>query len=236
MTNAVAAPSTVRRFEGAEAAELATQAAVFEDLQYVLRCCEHLVTALAPPQPDTAFVEALWTGALVGYVRCFSGRQAVLTEADLKELQLDGDVTEFHDMIKKLRDHYASRHLNPRESFTIGVAQSNDGRPHGRRGGLDAASARRRHHGAAARPGRLRAVRPARRPHPEDAERRAGRGGQAQPDRPVEAAGGAPVRLTAARAGPVAQTSSARTADALLTTSISSVPSAASPSPAAGKA
>jgi hypothetical protein len=125
------APSTVRRFEGAEAGELATQAAVFEDLQYVLRCCEHLVTALAPPQPDVAFVEALWTGALVGYVRCFSGRRSVLTEADLKELQLDGDVTEFHDMIKKLRDHYASRHLNPRESFTIGVAQSNDGRPQG---------------------------------------------------------------------------------------------------------
>jgi hypothetical protein len=130
MTNG-GAPSTVRRFEGAEAGELAAQAAVFEDLQYVLRCCEHLVTALAPPQPDAAFVEALWTGALVGYVRCFSGRQAVLTEADLKELQLDGDVTEFHDMIKKLRDHYASRHLNPRESFTIGVAQSNDGKPTG---------------------------------------------------------------------------------------------------------
>ena len=59
----------------------------------------------------------------------------MLTEADLNELQLDGDVAEFHDMIKKLRDHYASRHLNPRESFTIGVAQSNDGKPDGRRGG-----------------------------------------------------------------------------------------------------
>lgn len=125
------APSTVRRFEGAEAGRLAAQAGVFEDLQYVLRCCEHLVTALAPPQPDTAFVEALWTGALLGYVRCFSGRQAVLTEADLKELQLDGDVTAFHNMVKKLRDHYASRHVNPREAFTIGAAQANDGKPTG---------------------------------------------------------------------------------------------------------
>ncbi|MBA3905209.1 MAG: hypothetical protein H0X35_00750, partial [Pseudonocardiales bacterium] len=115
-------PSTLRRFEGPEAAELASQAGVFEDLQYVLRCCEHLVTALAPPQPDMAFVEALWTGALIGYTRCFSGRQTVFTEADLKELELEGDVTDFHNMIKKLRDHYASRHLNPRESFTIGVA------------------------------------------------------------------------------------------------------------------
>ena len=157
----------------------------------MLRCCEHLVTALAPPQPDLAFVEALWTGALVGYVRCFSGRQAVLTEADLKELQLDGDVTEFHDMIKKLRDHYASRHLNPRESFTIGVAQSNDGTPQGVAVISTPRPARRRHHGPAARPGRVRALGPARRPDAEDAERRARRGGQAQPDRPVEAAGGA---------------------------------------------
>jgi hypothetical protein len=124
-------PSTVRRIEGAEAGALAAQAAVFEDLQYVLRCCEHLVTALASPEPDTAMVEALWTGALVGYVRCFSGRQAVLTDADLEELQLDGDVSAFHTMVKKLRDHYASRHVNPRETFTIGVAQSNDGKPRG---------------------------------------------------------------------------------------------------------
>ncbi|MEJ3652602.1 hypothetical protein WEH80_06430 [Actinomycetes bacterium KLBMP 9759] len=124
-------PSTVRALDGAAAAALAAQAAVFEDLQYVLRCCEHLVAVLAGPEPDTAMVEALWTGALVGYVRCFSGRTAVLADADLAELKLDGDVTEFHGMVKKLRDHYASRHTNPREAFTIGAAQSNDGSPTG---------------------------------------------------------------------------------------------------------
>lgn len=132
------APSTVRRLDGAEAAELAGLAAVFEDLQYVLRCCEHLVTALNSPatgpvrvDTDTALVEALWTGALIGYVRCFSGRAAVLAESDLADLGLDGDVGDFHAMVKKLRDHYASRHVNPRESFTIGAAQANDGRPTG---------------------------------------------------------------------------------------------------------
>jgi hypothetical protein len=131
-------PSTVRELEIPEASELARLAAVFEDLQYVLKCCEHLVTALGSPdtgpvrvQADDALVEALWTGALVGYVRCFSGRTAVLADSDLKELQLDGDVTDFHNMVKKLRDHYASRHTNPRESFTIGAAQNNDGRPNG---------------------------------------------------------------------------------------------------------
>ncbi len=132
------APSTVRRLDGPEAGELASLAAVFEDLQYVLRCCEHLVTALNSPdsgpvrvETDSALVEALWTGALIGYVRCFSGRTSVLTDKDLEELKLDGDVSEFHSMVKKLRDHYASRHVNPREAFTIGAAQSNDGTPTG---------------------------------------------------------------------------------------------------------
>ncbi len=132
------APSTVRRLDSPEAGELASLAAVFEDLQYVLRCCEHLVTALNAPDSgpvrvdtDTALVEALWTGALIGYVRCFSGRTSVLTDKDLEELELDGNVGEFHSMVKKLRDHYASRHVNPREAFTIGAAQSNEGRPTG---------------------------------------------------------------------------------------------------------
>jgi hypothetical protein len=132
------APSTVRRLDGAEAGELAGLAAVFEDLQYVLRCCEHLVTALNSPDSgpvrvdtDTALIEALWTGALIGYVRCFSGRTAVLTDDDLGKLELEGDVGDFHGMVKKLRDHYASRHVNPRESFTIGAAQSNEGKPTG---------------------------------------------------------------------------------------------------------
>ena len=55
----------------------------------------------------------------------------MLTDADVNELGLDGDVGEFHAMVKKLRDHYASRHVNPREAFTIGAAQANDGRPTG---------------------------------------------------------------------------------------------------------
>jgi hypothetical protein len=134
----VAGPSTVRQLDVPEAAELARLASVFEDLQYVLRCCEHLVTALNSPdtgpvrvETDTALIEALWTGALIGYVRCFSPRTEVLTTADLAELKLEGDPEEFHDMLKKLRDHYASRHTNPREAFTIGAAQANDGTPNG---------------------------------------------------------------------------------------------------------
>ncbi len=131
-----AAPNAVRKLDAPESTELATLAAVFEDLQYVLRCCEHLVTALGGPDSgpvqvdtDDALVEALWTGALIGYVRCFSGRIGVLTDDDVQDLELPGELSaaDLHAMLKKLRDHYASRHVNPREAFTIGAAQSNDG-------------------------------------------------------------------------------------------------------------
>lgn len=125
-------PNAIRRLDGDEAGELAVLASVFEDLQYTLRCCEHLVGALARPTGvdgggDAALVEALWTGALVAYSRCFSVRTKVLTEADLGKLELDGDVPGFHRTLLKVRDHYASRHLNPRETFSVGVAQKNNG-------------------------------------------------------------------------------------------------------------
>ncbi|GAA4560939.1 hypothetical protein [Pseudonocardia xishanensis] len=124
-------PGTVRRLDSPESGELAQLSAVFEDLQYVLRCCEHLVSQLTVPRPDSAVVEALWTGALVGYVRCFSGRAKVVTDADVESLELEDEVTAFHKNFATLRDHYASRHVNPREAFTIGIAQSNDGHPTG---------------------------------------------------------------------------------------------------------
>jgi len=122
-----AAPDAVRRLDGDEAEELAGLAAVFDDLQYVLRCCEHLVAVLAQPAPDDALAEALWTGALVGYARTFSPREKVLTDEDLTALELDGDVVGFHKALLRLRDYYVSRHVNPRESYTIGVAQKNNG-------------------------------------------------------------------------------------------------------------
>jgi hypothetical protein len=126
-SNGAAPVNMVRRLDGSEATELGALAGVFDDLQYALRCCEHLVGMLARPDADTALVEGLWTGALVAYARCFSGRTKVLADGDLAELNLDGDVTGFHRVLLRLRDHYASRHANPRETFTVGVAQRNDG-------------------------------------------------------------------------------------------------------------
>ncbi|WP_181780529.1 hypothetical protein [Pseudonocardia pini] len=131
MTEDPTTPGAVRRLDTPESGKLAQLSAVFEDLQYVLRCCEHLVSQLTVPRPDAAVVEALWTGALVGYVRCFSGRAKVVTDADVESLELEEEVVQFHKTFPTLRDHYASRHVNPREAFTIGIAQSNDGHPTG---------------------------------------------------------------------------------------------------------
>jgi hypothetical protein len=127
-----APPASVRRIEVPSAAELAGLAAVFEDLQYALRCCEHLVATVGRPgEADAALVEALWMGALIAYVRCFSPRNAVLTESDLEGLEHEDEFRRLHGMLRQERDHLASRHVNPREAFTIGVAQGVDGRPTG---------------------------------------------------------------------------------------------------------
>jgi hypothetical protein len=127
----------VRRLLLPEADELGRATGVFEDLQHVLRCCEHLVTAVGAPaagparvDADPALVEALWTSALISYARCFSAETQVLSTADLEALELPGDVGAFHEALLRLRDHYASRHVNPRESISVGAVES-DGSPVG---------------------------------------------------------------------------------------------------------
>jgi len=104
---------------------------VFEDLQMVLRCCERLVAELADDKaaPDGVVVEAVWTMALLSYARCFSPREsgASLTEEDLTASQPNGDVLEWHKVLLQLRDHYCEPTMNPRERFSVGVAQDSSG-------------------------------------------------------------------------------------------------------------
>lgn len=128
-------PEVVCQIDTAESRSLAALASAFDDLQYVLMCCEHLVTALGSPEAgpvrvatDAALVEALWTGALLGYSRCFA---ATLTDADVTGLGLGDEAEKVHVTLQRLRDHYASADVNPREEVTIGVALGDDGRPAG---------------------------------------------------------------------------------------------------------
>ncbi|WP_028938708.1 hypothetical protein [Pseudonocardia spinosispora] len=121
------APTAVRQLSTPESTELAGWASVFEDLQFVLKCCEELVNRRATE--DDVVGHALWSGALIAYVRCFgSGR---LTEKDLSETGLQGEVVQWHKMLHELREHLTSATTNPRERFVIGAAQDADGRAEG---------------------------------------------------------------------------------------------------------
>jgi hypothetical protein len=138
----VGPPSSVRRVESPAAAELALQCATFEDLQTVLRCCEVLVATLAGgPGPavaaaDEVVTEAAWTTALLSYARCFrtgplDRTAGLLTEDDVSGTQAGAKGLEWHRAFLRLRDHYADRRANPRERFSVGVAQDASGAARG---------------------------------------------------------------------------------------------------------
>jgi hypothetical protein len=74
-------------------------------------------------------LEAFWTTAVLSYARCFAHRAngANLTADDVAATGLAGDVTGWHQMLLKLRDHYADAVANPRERFSVGVSQNSEG-------------------------------------------------------------------------------------------------------------
>jgi len=135
MTNDTATPAAVRRLDTPDAQALADLAAIFEDLQTVLRCCERLVSELAsePGGPDDVTLEAFWTMAVLSYTRCFSSRASGtgLTPDDVTETGINGDVLGWHKVLMQLRDHYADPAVNPREGFSVGVSQDDEGRANG---------------------------------------------------------------------------------------------------------
>lgn len=129
-TTAGEPPAKVRRLDGGQAAILADLTARFDDLQTVLRCCEQLVAALsADGDPDDVVVEAVWTTALLSYARCFAVGEpdTALTESDLTTTLDNDEVLGWHKVLLQLREHYADPSTNPRERFTVGVAQGADG-------------------------------------------------------------------------------------------------------------
>jgi hypothetical protein len=122
-------PAVIRMLDSAGASTLAALVAVFEDLQMVLRCCERLVAELADEggAADDVVVEGVWTTALVSYTRCFTAEDVALTEDDLHAAQPGEGVVEWHRILLGLRDHYCSPARNPRERFTVGVSQDEEG-------------------------------------------------------------------------------------------------------------
>ncbi len=122
-------PTTVRQLDTPAAMALADLASMMDDLQTVLYACERLIAALDADEPDDVLVESLWTTALLSYSRCFTnaGRGMALTEDDVSGTELQGEVVEWHKVLRQLRKHYAAPAENPRERFSVGIAQDHEG-------------------------------------------------------------------------------------------------------------
>lgn len=122
-----APPRVVRRLTSPAALALADLAALFEDLQTCLACCERLVDEIEAGADEVA-LEASWTTAVLSYARCFrSGKRGVgLTEKDVTATGLAGDVLGWHQAVLQVRDLYCGA-ANPREAFSVGAAQDEAG-------------------------------------------------------------------------------------------------------------
>jgi hypothetical protein len=124
---------TTRQLRGPDALALADLTGIFDDLQFVLGCCERLVGQLQRgEQQDTVVVESLWVAALSTYVRCFRSRESgvALSVTDLSSTGVKGEVVQWHHLLGRLRDFHADGVANPREEFYVGVSRT-DGAPVG---------------------------------------------------------------------------------------------------------
>lgn len=127
-----ALPTSVRRLDGPQSAHLIRLVEAYDDLQTVLLCCDRLVPALAADDGvgGNVAIEALWTLALLSYARAFAVDDdgiSALTADDLVAKQPDEKVPAVHQLLLHLRDHNAAPATNPREVFTVGLAQDADG-------------------------------------------------------------------------------------------------------------
>lgn len=121
---------SARELTSPAARKLAELAAVFDDLQFVLGCCERLLRELARgDQRDDVAVEALWAAALNAYARCFRPREhdAGLTVDDLAKTGLRGELVQWHELLGTLRNFLVAKAANPREAFSVGVSRAADG-------------------------------------------------------------------------------------------------------------
>ena len=134
-THPTTAPSSARLLATPGALGLADLVAIFDDLQFTLKCCERLVAELErpPARLDAVLIESLWVSALNSYARCFrtGDRGLGLTAEDVKALDVPGEVAEWHELLGRIRDFSIDGPVNPREVYSVGVSQSESGKAAG---------------------------------------------------------------------------------------------------------
>ncbi len=106
---------------------LADQAAIIQDLQFVMDCCKRLLAELAKSEEDrdTILPLAIWSSAVVAYTRCFGkGKRFGLTTDDVQKLPLHGAVMKFHKWIIEERNKLTAHSANPFEVAKVAAALS----------------------------------------------------------------------------------------------------------------
>src|SRR5687767_7424704 len=105
-----------------EAAVLSELASLFHDLKFVVDAGDSLDAVFAEGREDSTLAQAYWTAAVITYIRCFTtGIRSRLTESDLARLPLEGEVVEFHRLLKDMRDKHIAHSVNPFEDVRIGA-------------------------------------------------------------------------------------------------------------------
>ncbi|WP_163509094.1 hypothetical protein [Fodinicola acaciae] len=120
-------PLTARQLRSEEAAVLADLAAIYDDLRFVLGCCERLLA----DRQDPVVAESLWVAALSTYARCFRDRKSALSARDVADTPLKGEVAQWHELLGKLRDFVVDDVANLREEYFVGVSETPAGKPAG---------------------------------------------------------------------------------------------------------
>ncbi|MGH3622477.1 MAG: hypothetical protein ACRDQ5_11905 [Sciscionella sp.] len=127
-------PNTARQLQIPAALALADLVAIFEDLKVVLGSCEQMIAEINDGEgKNTLGIEGLWTNVLLAWHRCFipGPRGMGLTEQDLTDTGLEGEVVQWHAMLGQIRELFVDSEANPRESFTVGATQDADGAANG---------------------------------------------------------------------------------------------------------
>ncbi|MGD0065318.1 MAG: hypothetical protein ABSB76_17945 [Streptosporangiaceae bacterium] len=104
---------------------LADQAAIIQDLQFVMDGCKRLLAELAKPEEDRdqLLPLAIWTSTVIAYTRCFSkGKRFGLTTEDVEKLPLHGAVMKFHKWILEERNKLTAHSANPFEIAKVAAA------------------------------------------------------------------------------------------------------------------
>lgn len=104
-----------------DAARLGDLSLALLDLRSVMDLCERLDAELEKPagDQDWLLVEALWTAALVKYVRCFASGKRSTVEVSVFD-GLDG-AADTHQHFKNMRDKHVAHSVNPFEGVKVGV-------------------------------------------------------------------------------------------------------------------